>query len=256
MVGIDIFREHFKDFYDSYIVIGGVACEDHFSDEGLKFRATTDIDLVLVVEALRSDFIAHFWEFIKQGKYEDNQVEESERKYYRFIKPQTEGFPMQIELFSRKPDVIQGTDEMDLTPIPAEEELSSLSAILMDDEYYQFTIENSEKGTAFHRADDLALICLKAKAFLDLSERNEAGEKVDSRDIRKHRNDVFRLAATLKEDDRIELPEGIKENLTRFVDLLYETSPDIRSLMKSMGITAVNAEDLLDQIRKIFGLEN
>lgn len=163
---------------------------------------------------------------------------------------------MQIELFSRKPDVIQGTDEMDLTPIPAEEELSSLSAILMDDEYYQFTIENSEKGTAFHRADDLALICLKAKAFLDLSERNEAGEKVDSRDIRKHRNDVFRLAATLKEDDRIELPEGIKENLTRFVDLLYETSPEIRALMKSMGITAVNAEDLLGQIRKIFGLEN
>ena len=102
----------------------------------IKFRATKDIDLVLVVEALRSDFIAHFWEFIKQGKYEDNQVEESERKYYRFIKPQTEGFPMQIELFSRKPDVIHGTDEMDLTPIPA------------------------EKGTAFHRADDLALICL------------------------------------------------------------------------------------------------
>ena len=87
MVGIDIFREHFKDFYDSYIVIGGVACEDHFSDEGLKFRATKDIDLVLVVEALRSDFIAHFWEFIKQGKYEDNQVEESERKFLSPICP-------------------------------------------------------------------------------------------------------------------------------------------------------------------------
>ena len=50
MVGIEVFTQHFKDFHESYIVIGGVACEDHFDEEGLDFRATKDIDLVLVVE--------------------------------------------------------------------------------------------------------------------------------------------------------------------------------------------------------------
>ena len=87
MVGIEVFTQHFKDFHENYIVIGGVACEDHFNEEGLDFRATKDIDLVLVVEAVNNDFIAKFWEFIELGKYEMKQVGEIERKYYRFIKP-------------------------------------------------------------------------------------------------------------------------------------------------------------------------
>lgn len=256
MVGIEVFTQHFKDFHESYIVIGGVACEDHFDEEGLDFRATKDIDLVLVVEVLNNDFIAKFWEFIELGKYEMKQVGEIERKYYRFIKPQSERYPMQIELFSRKPDIIQETEGMELTPIPADEELSSLSAILMDDEYYHFTIDNSKKGVAFHRADDLALICLKAKAFLDLSEKKDAGERVDARDVKKHRNDVFRLAATLKIEETIELPGGIKKDLKRFVNLMYDTSPDIKSIMKIMGIISVTADDLVNQIVKVFRLEN
>lgn len=171
MVGIEIFKEHFKDFRECYIVIGGVACEDHFEGEGIVFRSTKDIDLILIVEALNNEFIAHFWEFIKQGNYEQKQIGEGERQHYRFINPETEYFPIQIELFSRTPDVITRTDDMTLTPIPADEELSSLSAILMDDEYYEFTIKHSQKGTTIHRADDLALICLKAKAFLNLTKK-------------------------------------------------------------------------------------
>ena len=256
MVGIDIFSEHFKDFYESYIVIGGVACEDHFSAEGLDFRVTKDIDLVLVIEAVNNDYIARFWEFIEMGEYKLKQVGEIKRKYYRFINPQNEKFPMQIELFSRKPDIFFEIEGMELTPIPADEELSSLSAILMDDEYYQFTITNSTKGTAFHRADDLALICLKAKAFLDLSEKKEAGGKVDAKDVKKHKNDVFRLAATLKMEERIELTEVIKEDLRRFVKLMREATPDIKSILKIMGIISVSAEDLLYQIEKVFMLEN
>lgn len=193
MEGIEIFREHFKDFHECYIVIGGVACEDHFKGEGIIFRSTRDLDLMLVVEALGNEFIAHFWEFIKKGNYKQKQIGEGERQYYRFINPQTEHFPMQIELFSRTPDVISRKDDMTLTPIPADEELSSLSAILMDDEYYAFTIKHSEKGATIHRADDLALICLKAKAFLDLTEKKTDGKKVDSKNISKHKNDATEI---------------------------------------------------------------
>lgn len=254
MVGIEIFKEHFKDFRECYIVIGGVACQDHFEGEGIAFRSTKDIDLILVVEALSDEFIAHFWEFIKQGNYQQKQIGEEERHYYRFINPVTEYYPMQIELFSRTPDVITRTDNMILTPIPADEELSSLSAILMDDEYYEFTIKHSEKGATIHRADDLALICLKAKAFLDLTEKKADGKKVDSRNITKHKNDVFRLAATLREDDRIVLPEGIRSDLINFVQIMTSSTPDVKAIMKNMGVTSVTATDLLGQLKNNFNL--
>ena len=41
-----------------------------------------------------------------------------------------------IELFSRKPDAILLNEPAHLTPIPVEADLSSLSAILLSDDYY------------------------------------------------------------------------------------------------------------------------
>lgn len=38
------------------------------------------------------------------------------------------------------------------------------------------------------------LIPFKMKAYLDLSMRKKNGEHVDSKNIKKHKNDVFRLA--------------------------------------------------------------
>lgn len=51
------------------------------------------------------------------------------------------------------------------------------------------------------------LIPLKAKAYLDLKGRKDAGNtRVKGDDIRKHRNDVFALAQVLTPDDRYTLP--------------------------------------------------
>jgi hypothetical protein len=65
--GIDIFREHFSDFKDQYTVIGGFACDLLMTDAGLDFRQTVDIDMVLTVEALTTEFAKAFWEFIEQA---------------------------------------------------------------------------------------------------------------------------------------------------------------------------------------------
>lgn len=46
------------------------------------------------------------------------------------------------------------------------------------------------------------LIPFKAKAYLDLKDRKLNGEHVDSKDIRKHKNDVFRLAQLITLDTR------------------------------------------------------
>lgn len=252
--GLEKFSSHFGAYKNCYVVIGGVACDTHFEDQGLMFRATKDVDVILVVEAIDSRFIESFWEFIKEGEYEHKQASEDGRKYYRFIKPNNEEFPMQIELFSRKPDLIPEWPDMTITPIPADEDLSSLSAILMDDAYYQFTIENSREVNGVKIADSEALICLKAKAYLDLLRKKAAGELVDSKNISKHKNDVFRLVAILRGDTVIKVPDSVRGDLQDFVSLIMEETLDLKAMFKSMGIVPVEANELLHQLRAVFKL--
>lgn len=50
MVGLEKFKEYFRDYPDQYILIGGAACTISFREADLEFRATRDIDMVLIVE--------------------------------------------------------------------------------------------------------------------------------------------------------------------------------------------------------------
>jgi hypothetical protein len=104
----------------------------------------------------------------------------------------------------------------------------------MDNEYYKFTIDNSKKEEGAHFAGTEALICLKAKAFLDLSQRKLEGEKIDGRNIRKHKTDIFRLAVLLPAEHKVELPDGIKSDLMAFVDSISEELPD-NAIFKTNG---------------------
>ena len=61
----------------------------------------------------------------------------------------------------------------------------------------QFLLTNPGLGGRLQVANASALIPLKSKAWLDLTRRKSAGESIDSRNVAKHRNDIFRLAATL-----------------------------------------------------------
>src|SRR5688572_2310830 len=124
--GLDIFREHFKNFPQSYVLIGGVACYLAMEEAGLDFRATKDLDIVLCAEALDTAFIAHLWKFVKAGGYENQQKSTGEKQFYRFDKPTTEDYPFMLELFSRVPDQLTLPDDAHLTPIPVDEEISSL----------------------------------------------------------------------------------------------------------------------------------
>jgi len=47
--GLDKFKEYFKDFSENYIIIGGTACDLWLSENELDFRATKDIDLIIVI---------------------------------------------------------------------------------------------------------------------------------------------------------------------------------------------------------------
>ncbi len=69
--GLDIFREFFSELTDNYILIGGAACDEQMSEAGLTFRATKDLDIILIVEALNKEFVTAFWKFVKSGRYRD-----------------------------------------------------------------------------------------------------------------------------------------------------------------------------------------
>jgi len=251
--GLDKFKEYFSEFPDNYVIIGGTACDIIIDQAGFTPRATKDIDIILVVESLNVDFVKQFWQFIQDGNYEKKEKNEDDRKYYRFIKPEKTEFPFQLELFSRNPDLLDLDEGVSLTPIPVDDDLSSLSAILMNDDYYAYTLEHSSVDENINIANTEALICLKAKAFLDLIQRKARGEKVDSRNIRKHKGDVFRLAVMLTENDVFELPDSIKADLQAFADTIAGDLPD-KAIFKEMGVGSIDVDVTFSQLLKNFKL--
>ena len=251
--GIDQFKAYFDAFPDNYVIIGGTACDMIMEEAGLTARATKDIDIILVIEALNPEFLQTFWQFIKDGNYNRKEISNDERQYYRFIDPENDDFPQQIELFSRNPNLIELDPETHLTPIPADDDLSSLSAILLDDTFYQFIIEHSEVVDGTHRAKTEALIALKAKAFLDITERIAQGVQEDSKHLKKHKNDIFKLAMLFTGAERFELPLSIKEVLIAFLKLIKKDLPTA-DVYKAMGMKGATSEQALAVIQSVFNV--
>lgn len=256
VIGLDTFREYFKDYPDSYIIIGGTACDLVIDAAGFTPRATNDIDIILVVQAMSTAFVERFWQFIKDGNYKMRERNEEERKYYRFTKPETEGFPHTLELFSKTPDTLDLPEEAHLTPIPVDEGLSNLSAILMDDDYYQFTITNSEVEDEIRRANKVALICLKAKAYLENKRLKEEGKPIRTRDVLKHKYDVFRLTLLLAEADKIETTGAINADMKAFIDDIKNDLP-APTIFDVMQVGApINVQVLFEQLKTNFKLDD
>lgn len=104
-IGVDVFRKHFRDYQDQYVLIGGMACDLLLSAAGIGFRPTRDFDMVLIVEALTKDFAEAFWSFIDEGGYEARMRSSGKPEFYRFVKPKQPGYPEMIELFARPGNV-------------------------------------------------------------------------------------------------------------------------------------------------------
>jgi len=251
--GLESFQKHFEAHTDHYVLIGGTACDVRLAEKTLEFRRTKDLDIILIVEALTDGFVQHFWEFIRAGGYEVAEIDEHKR-FYRFIRPKNGDYPTMLELFARHPGVLQPTDGLHITDIPTGEDISSLSAILMDDDYYHFTLANSDTSNGLHLASDIALIALKAKAFLNNRQRKRDGHKVQDVDITKHKNDVIRLAAIVTGKEVGGLPESIRKDVATFIGVLPEEPDNIKELLKPWGLGNIRKEDIIAQLRTVFGI--
>ena len=228
--GLDLFRKHFAGMDGQYILIGGAACDIQMSQTPFPFRATHDLDIVLCVEALTAVFGRRFWEFIRLGGYQIQEKSDGTRKFYRFRNPASEGYPDMLELFARKPDIFGNVELQVLTPIPLPDDVSSLSAILLDDDYYSLMLANKTVKDGISLLTPAALIVLKTKAWMDLTDRKARGEHVDSRDVKKHRNDVLRMTSMLSTDSHISLPGAIAVEMKDFLNRLAIDRNDLQQL--------------------------
>jgi len=236
--GIEIFRKRFKDFPDSLVLIGGAACDEWFNRLGMTFRATRDLDIVLILEAVNEEFVSTMRKFIDDGGYEIRERSEGGSPIlYRFSKPTDEQFPAMLEIFSGLPEGISLASDQAIVPIPAGKQTHSLSAILVDVDYHRLITEQHKTLDGIAYANVAALIPLKAKAWLDLTERKLAGEAIDAKDISKHRADVFRLAATLPGDSQLKLPDVIHSDMAAFLASFPEDSPEWPAILSAIKNT-------------------
>ena len=160
-----------------------------------------------------------------------------------------------IELLSRHPDILGEPKGLTIEPIPTSEDTSSLSAIIMDDDFYHFTIEHSKLTNGLRHADSAALIALKSRAYLNLMQDKANGKHVNSKDIKKHRSDVLKNVVII-EDSQITAPEPIVTCIREFVSSIKkEWNTLSEPLSKALDQDTSFVEALLEQLDGLFATE-
>ena len=79
------------------------------------------------------------------------------------------------------------------------------------------------------------------KAWLDLKSKKEQGNHVNSRDLRKHRLDVFRLFLLIRAEEKVHVPVSVLADIREFIGQMRKT--DIR--LSDIGISR-SKDSILD----------
>ena len=262
MIGLDLFASTFAGLEEQYVLIGGAAAELWFQRAGLEFRATQDQGLVLSVGALGAEFVQRFWTFVDDGGYEVRERGDGTPIKYRFSVPTRPEFPKQLELFASAPircarGAGDAAEEQVVAPIAVDDELSSLSAVLLDEAYREVVLGCRAQVQGVMCLTPQGLVLLKARAWLDHMERVASGTGGAKREAKKHRNDVFRIAGLLGEGEDPGVPETVLADLARFVEELETRTDEWPAIAAACGSLPLNEPgELLEVLRSHFGLES
>lgn len=215
--GLKLFKERFQPFNDCYTVIGGTACSILMGNAALEFRATQDIDMILLVESRQfNEFAEQLLKFIDDGGYECEERKNGSKRLYRFINPKIAGYPTMIELFSKNALDMKGNRR--ITYVKTDKDPSGLSAMLLSDEYYNLAMQGREQVDGVWTLQASHLIPLKMHAWLNLNKDFQKGKAIDENDLLKHKYDVFRLLLLLSEDTGVACNAKIRKDITAFID--------------------------------------
>lgn len=155
-----------------------------------------------------------------------------------------EGYPEQIELLS-KPDESIGTPaDHHIEYMETGEDYSHLSAIILDRNYYDYLNAHFTVVDGIRYASADSLICLKALAYVNLTQEKRSGKRVNDDDIKKHRRDVLMAVSSLPVGEQYQVGESIRKTLDDFLLGIEEASVK-QSLKASLGINEEQLNELL-----------
>ena len=97
--------------------------------------------------------------------------------------------------------------------------------------------------------DPVHLIPFKAKTYVDLSARKARGEHVNTRDLKKHKKDVFRLLQLFGPETTAELPDAVRDDMEECIAMSEREGVPLEQM--GVGLTIGEALGLL---REAYGL--
>lgn len=218
MHGQDFLSNYLGSYSNDYVLIGGNACVLNFDKLNVEFRATADLDIVLIVDNENGKFYAHLCEYLVGNGYIGGlyKCKENNSCAYRFTLKgeQKVERPKIIELFSKKPDYfdVDKSEKLHITPIETEEGISNLSAILLDDEVYNFVIQHKCKIDNVSTVSLECIFGLKSIAWTNNERLFAEGKVTKEITVYKHPADMVRIASVLPENDYA-YPKGIFESI-------------------------------------------
>jgi len=248
--GFDHFCNYLKGLEAHYVIIGGGAASILLDDEGLEFRITKDVDLVILTRS--KELNERMLTYIKVGGYKTKEASDGSPRYYRFKAPDDKDCPAMIEIFARNEFSLEIQEGQYVIPLK-ENSSEQLSAILLDDEYFDLIKRNlttSESGIPLINA--VANICLKARAHRELSARRQAGDNTaEEKAIQKHLKDIWRLGATLKGKENSALTGAPATDVANALTKLDAMSEDqCKQIMEN--IPGANMKIIMGFLKTVF----
>jgi len=128
------------------------------------------------------------------------------------------------------------------------DDVSSLSAILLDEDYYNFMLAGRRTISGASVLDAEHIIPFKMYAWLDLRDRKQNGEHVNERDLKKHKYDVFRLLQIINRSITVSVTGVVRENIIRFMrEIVEENIP-----FEQLGLP-FEMDEALDMLHELYG---
>ena len=241
--GLSHFENYFKDFRDHYVVVGGFATlmllDKQLEGHG---KATHDIDLVLLTNA-SVEMSQQIKSYITEGGYSIQKGQEDAFLYYRFFAPKVKWFAKEIEIFASNEQNLQLDVHQRIIPIDPKEGLYSLSAIMLDGEYFEMIKNNIDYSNQVPCTNTLATIMLKISAFYDLKARGDDKWK-------KHRRDIIKLALILTGEEHIELKGRMVADVKLFMKHIDELND--KMIKQITGMNGIFQRDIAEVLRGVF----
>ncbi len=241
--GLNHFEEYFKDFRESYVVVGGFATlmllEKQLEGHG---KVTQDIDLVLLTTA-SVEMAQKIKSYVTEGEYIIQKGQKDNFSYYRFVNPTVENFAKEIELFAVNDLSLVLDEGQRIIPIDPEEGLYSLSAIMLDNEYFEMIKNNIDNSNRVPCTNTLATIMLKISAFYDLKSRGDDKWK-------KHRRDILKLVLLLTGEEHLELKGRMVDAVKLFMEHL--TTLDDKMIKNITSMVGIKQSDVYEALSGVF----